>query len=113
MNLEKLIDTAIELQNKDEKTQEAFDWLFEIVAGGSYSPFIEISTLDWFIKCLEIVNNELADDISWFLYEITIPNDDWYNLITKEWVEYKIYDKESFLQYLTNEYGNSDTLQSK
>lgn len=65
----KIVDTIISIRENDKKMQDATDAYFKVMHPYDYEP-----TIDWnatyALKILNIVHYDIADWLSYFLYEV-------------------------------------------
>lgn len=100
MNKE-LIDFIFLSQKEDDKIQESYKNLFELIAPDSYPPFIEDKTTS-ILKTLEyFVDKDKIDWISYFLYEAESFYEKWCE-ITDDNKKYVINNEQEAKEFLVN-----------
>lgn len=103
MNYKQIVNKLIGLKKKDDKIDKAFKWFIESISP-DYTPFIEFNGVAWYLEAIKIIDKGLADDLSRFLYEISESK---WEIVTSSWIEYKIRNKNDFINYLEKECNNT------
>lgn len=65
----KIVDTIISIQENDMKMQDATDAYFKVMHPDSFEPIIDWNAT-YALKILSIVHYDIADWLSYFLYEV-------------------------------------------
>lgn len=104
--INQIVDTIIQLHENDNRMQEATDSYFKVMHPDSYAPSIAWSC-DTALKILGIFHPDIAQDISYFIYEVPLlkMNDTEYDVIvTQNGKEWKMNTVDELKAFLISEY---------
>jgi len=104
--IDNIIKELLFLLKKREWLEKAFNDFVKAATEDSsaWDLYIWFDSVEGFIRGIEMFNNDLANDLSWYIYE-TDQLKDWeeYN-IEVDWKKYKIKTLQDFVKYLKNQY---------
>ena len=104
--IKKIVDTIISIRNNDQRMQEATDAYFKVMHSDSYPPIIEWNAT-YALKILEIVHPDIADWLSYFIYEVpALKKDPDYNVtITQNKKKWQLNTVEQLKDFLIKQYA--------
>lgn len=105
--IKKIVDTILSIRYNDQRMQEATDTYFKVMYPESYEPIIEWNAT-YALQILEIVHPDIADWLSYYLYEVPWlkrTDADYDVVITQNWKEWKLNTVDELKTFLISEYA--------
>lgn len=101
MNYKEIVNKLVELKKQDDKIDKAFKGFINSISPDR-EPFIEFRWVTWYLDAIEIIDRDLAKDLSRFMYDINLWKNWWkkWRLIEFEKKVYVINNKNDFIKYL-------------
>lgn len=99
-----IVNAILELRKKDQDMQKASDIYHDALYPDCHNPCLTGIT-DWALKILDLVEPEISDWISYFIYEVPglKRNEHDYDVIVKyELIDYHMNTKEDLITFLEN-----------
>jgi len=99
-----IVNAMLELREQDQKMQKASDIYHDALYPDCHNPFL-VGITEWALKLLDLVHPEIAEWISYFIYEVPSlkrPDTNYDVIIKNEGIDYYLNTKEdliTFLQY--------------
>ena len=93
----KIIERLEAWRKKDQEIDKHLKSFCNAICPSSYPIFFEDSATVGFIEGIKVINKDLADDLSYFLYEASGMDE---AFITYKKKEYNAKDKDEFIKYL-------------
>lgn len=101
-----MLDTLDSYYEDKKKVDDSMESMFSILSDGCYSHFLTFSPDMGFLSAIKIVNEELEDWLSYYLYEAK--NMDRPVVTDKDDNPYNFKVKEDVLDFLTKFYGKDN-----
>ena len=103
-----VVNHILKLREQDVNAQKASNAYHEALYPDSHNPSL-VGVTDWALKLLDLIHPEIADWISYFVYEVPglKKNDPDYRVkIKSNWLYYYVDTKEDLITFLKHEYSS-------
>lgn len=101
-----IVNAMLELRKRDQDMQKASDIYHDALYPDCHNPFL-VWVTDWALKILDLVEPEISEWISYFIYEapgLKRNDPDYDVVVTFDNVKWKMNTKEDLITFLQNAY---------